>query len=135
MSEFNIMSVVYKDTKCLVESLKEIGYNIVEVHESPVSLVGYMGDQRDIKANIIIRRQYVGGMSNDIGFLKKPDGSMDLIISEFDLSCKQGKKFTEDLKQIYGKNMVLKTAGQLGLTTVLVKNENDGKIKITLLDR
>ena len=40
-----------------------------EVHIEPQHLQGYQGDNRAQKAHIIVRRKYVGGSSNDLGFL------------------------------------------------------------------
>ncbi len=44
------------------------------MHASPVQLVGYSGDRRAQTANIVIRRQFVGVRSNDVGFLASPTG-------------------------------------------------------------
>jgi hypothetical protein len=58
----------------------------VEVHTERKNLEGYHGDMREQKAHIIIRRQHVGGSSNDIGFEKKSDGSWVAHVSDFDKS-------------------------------------------------
>lgn len=133
MSEFNVVNVQFKDGDCLVESLQELGYKC-EVHESGAHLKGYMGDQRQQVANIIIRKEHIGRASNDLGFAKKADGTYDMIISEYDMAAKHGKVFTETLKQIYGKNMALRTTKRLGLSTMSVKTDEQGKIRIRLLD-
>ena len=39
---------------------------------------------RNEKANFVIRRKYVGGFENDVGFLRQPDGTFDMIVSEFE---------------------------------------------------
>ena len=39
---------------------------------------------RSEKANYVIRRKYVGGSANDVGFLRQPDGTFDIIVSEFE---------------------------------------------------
>lgn len=133
MSEFNVVECQFKDEACLVQSLEEIGYKS-EVHAEATNLRGYAGDTRKQKANVIIRKEVIGGASNDIGFLKKKDGTYDLFISEYDMRCPHAKKFTEQLKQIYGKNVALKTAKKLGLATASIKTDEKGKIRIKLMD-
>ena len=55
-----------------------------EVHEEPKYLYGYQGDKREQKAEVIIRRAYVGSSSNDIGYVKGPDGNFKALISDYD---------------------------------------------------
>lgn len=107
----------------------------MEVHDTPQSLIGYQGDRRVQKANIIVRRKYVGSMSNDIGFLKQDNGTYKLIISEYDVGIKKAKDFTERLKQLYGKQKVVKQARRMGYTIRSQKTDNDGKLRIRLMAR
>jgi hypothetical protein len=64
------------DQACLLAALADLGFDArkVEVHETPVNLVGYAGDRRTQTANIVIRRQHVGAASNDVGFLASVTG-------------------------------------------------------------
>jgi hypothetical protein len=64
------------DQECLLAALADVGFNHtkVEVHATPVPLVGYTGDRRAQTANVVIRRQHVGGASNDVGFLATNTG-------------------------------------------------------------
>lgn len=39
---------------------------------------------RSERANFVIRRKYVGGSANDVGFLRQPDSTFDMIVSEFE---------------------------------------------------
>lgn len=133
MSEFNIVEVQYKDEACLVASLEELGYKC-DIHNEAKNLRGYQDDIREQKANLIIKKENIGSASNDIGFLRKKDGTYEMIISEYDIKCKHGKKFTETLKQIYGKNMTLKAAAKLGLKHVSTKTDEKGKIHIKIMD-
>lgn len=86
MSEFTVCKTKFKDRDALVDALVESGFKReeIEIHETPQNLYGYHGDKRSQKANIIIRRGSVGSSSNDLGFLKKEDGTYEAIISEFD---------------------------------------------------
>ena len=92
MSEFVECKTKFKDKKALVEALIAMGWtaNQIEVNEVAQNLYGYQGDKRNQKANIIIRRKNVGGASNDIGFVKKPDGTYEAIISEYDRHAANG---------------------------------------------
>jgi hypothetical protein len=56
----------------------------IEVHDKATNLYGYQGDKRNTVANVIIRRNNVGGAANDIGFVKNADGTYSSIISEYD---------------------------------------------------
>lgn len=137
MSEFNIVECQFKDKSCLIQSIKEIGYES-EFFEEPVNLRGYMNDQRAQKANILIKKEKIGSASNDIGFLKNSKGQYDLIISEYDVGRPHGSLFTEKLKQIYTKNVTLKSiASQLAkynLSKPNVTTDDQGRIKIKLTD-
>jgi hypothetical protein len=101
MSAYGQFETVMKDGRFLADALKSMGF-VIEVHKEPQTLLDYRGHKRPEKATIIIRRQHTGiGASNDIGFVKGPDGSYQAIISEYD----QGAKFTASwlgqLKQGY----------------------------------
>jgi len=69
----------------LIAALEKLGYK-PQIHETARSLEGYRGDSRVQKAHIIIPRAQVGGASNDIGFLRKDDGTYTLHVSAYDQS-------------------------------------------------
>lgn len=75
------------DQECLLAALSDLGFDAskVEVHESPVNLVGYADDTRVQAAHIVIRRKHVGAASNDVGFLASPTG-YQAFVSGFDQS-------------------------------------------------
>jgi hypothetical protein len=54
------------------------------VHETPQPLVGWLGDRREQKAEIIIRKEHLGAASNDIGFTRNQKGHLVALISDFD---------------------------------------------------
>jgi Protein of unknown function (DUF1257) len=115
MSAYGNLETQYKDQQCLVEALAEVGYKEVEIHEGEgANLVGYHGDTRQQKANVIIRRKHIGGASNDIGFKKQPNGTFSAIISDYD-SHRHGAKWLTDLKRNYTEKVVVKEAKRQGL--------------------
>ena len=96
-----------------MKGLNDMGYTTVEVHKEPQSLFGYQGDRRQEKANVIVRRCHVGPAANDLGFLRKPDGSYSAIVSAFD-SGKHDSKWFVGLKKAYGFNAAVKVAAKNG---------------------
>jgi len=86
MSHYAELKTQIKDEKALVAALVRMGFKEehVEIHKEATNLYGYHGDKRNDKAEIIIRRKYIGGSSNDIGFKKQADGTYKAIISDFD---------------------------------------------------
>jgi hypothetical protein len=133
ISEYAVISVDYKDEDAIKEALKEMEYPFEE-HKIAQKLYGYRGDAREQKAHIIVRRQHVGGASNDVGFFRKADGSYEIIISAFDKS--DGKKsaidFLQKMKQLYGKHLAIKHCKKLGFKISSQKVTEDNKIKIKL---
>jgi hypothetical protein len=76
MSAYITLLTPMTDQECLLAALTDLGFDAskVEIHATPVNLVGYMGDRRTQTANIVIRRQHIGSASNDVGFLATPTG-------------------------------------------------------------
>ena len=107
----------FNDEQCLLAALADNdvrSYKNVEVHEQPQNLIGYHGDTRSQKANIIIRRSEIGGSSNDIGFLKNADGKYTAIISDFDKGT-HNTKYMVGLKSAYAAARMHKEARRQGL--------------------
>lgn len=134
MSEYNVVESDYKDSDCIVNSLKEIGYEC-EVHEIPKNLYGYAGDKREEVANIIVRRKNICNSANDIGFLKQSNGTYKMIISEYDLSARHSVDFKEKLKQYYSKNVVLKQVKRMGYSVASQTVDEKGKVRIRVRAR
>jgi len=80
----------------LLEALKKMGYH-PKVYETAQNLEGYRGDQRSQQAHIVIARNEVGVASNDIGFLRKEDGTYLIHVSSYD-SARWKKTFPELVK-------------------------------------
>lgn len=84
MSEYITMKMEIQDKADIIAALEKIGIPF-EVHDEPVNLQGYMGDTRKQTAEIIVRRQNVGGSSNDLGFKWDEKGQKwDMIVSDYD---------------------------------------------------
>jgi hypothetical protein len=89
------------DPQCLVKVL-ETRFKEVEYHyNNPQQLVGYENDRRKQKAEIIIRKKFVGQASNDIGFERDDStGNFSAIISAFD-SRKYNQMWLQNLSKDY----------------------------------
>jgi hypothetical protein len=125
MSEFVECKTKIKDRKALIEALMEMGLkkDQIEIHEKAAHLYGYQGDRREEVANVIIRRGAVGGSSNDIGFLKKEDGTYEAIISAFDRGSGgnfakhtggYNANWVKDLTRKYTEKLYTRTAKEKG---------------------
>jgi len=85
MSHFVDIVTEIRDKKALIKALCRLGFEgKVEAYDIAQSLYGYQNDVRKEKAHVIIRKKYVGGSSNDIGFEQQVDGRFLAHISEFD---------------------------------------------------
>lgn len=113
MSKYAEYSTKLTDCAHLVGALQDLGYT-VEVHDTPQVLYGYHGDARTQTANVIVRRQFVGEASNDVGFLKQPDGSYAAIISDYDQACTFNPARMGELKQTYTERRQMALAKQKG---------------------
>jgi len=102
------------DEKLLADSLKEMGFQI-ETHSEPVTMYGWHGETRPEKATVIIRRHHTGiGASNDVGFVKGPDGKITAIISDYDRASKFNDSWLGKLRQEYGVQEHLRIGRQKG---------------------
>lgn len=103
MSHYNKLKTELKNKESLLKALAKMGFGKekVEVHETATPLFGFQGDKRDQKGNIVIRRKYVGGAANDIGFELEKDGTYHAHISDYDRHRYNDKWMTE-LETHYG---------------------------------
>lgn len=68
-----------------------------ERHAEPVAMYGYQNDVRPERAQVVVRRQHTGlSQSNDIGFLLRPDGAVEAIVSDYDRGAKYDAKWERD---------------------------------------
>lgn len=137
MSEYAAYKTEYKDKECLIKALNGMGYDKVEDHEVAQQLYDYHGrathytDAKGDKANIIVRRNNVGTAANDLGFLKKEDGSYSAMISQYD-THKHNATWLEGLKKNYAEARHMKTGKQLGLK-FLGKKTINGKVQLQFM--
>jgi len=132
MSAYHTQKTQYKDKDALVAALGDMGYQTVECHEVATNLYGYHGDMRSQKANIIVRRNFIGNAANDLGFVKVEDGTYSAIISAFD-SGKHDAEWLKGLKRAYVEKVDIKTAANQGFK-YLGKKIVAGKVQLQFMD-
>ena len=126
MSRYCTVKTQFSDGDALVAALMETGNwteEQIEVHDVAKHLFGFQNKQRPETANVIIRREYVGTSSNDIGFTLGEDGSYEAIISVYD-STKYGEKWIGQLKGNYAYNKVHREMTEKGRTVERIRGEN-----------
>lgn len=103
MSMYCQIATQFKDENALISALVESGWKKeqIEIYDQATNLYGYAGDKRKDVANIIIRRKFVRGAANDVGFLKNSDGTYTAIISQYDKGNHCNKNWERKLKEDY----------------------------------
>ena len=134
MSAYQTQETQFTDEDCLLKALADQGYTHVEVHAEPRQLVGYHGDLRSQRAHVIVRRQYVGRASNDLGFVKSPDGTYRAIISDFDKG-RHNDAWMLKLTDSYSEHGVVKQAARQGLRFLGRKKDAQGQVQLQFLER
>lgn len=131
MSHFTCIKTQIKHQDALIQALADVGFNNVEVHETAQHLYGYQGDIRPQTAEVIIRREYIGLASNDIGFKRQEDGQFEAMISEYD--CYQySQEWLNRLTQRYGHHALMATAPAQGFSVEEEETLEDGTIRVVV---
>lgn len=133
MSHYSRFQTKFVDRASLVKALADVGYTCVEQHTEAQHLHGYRGDQRADLAHIIVRRQFVGRMSNDIGFVEQADGSYQAIISDFD-KRKHDTVWLQKLTQRYAVHATLSSLTEQGYELAQMVEDANGSIRLVLND-
>ncbi len=131
MSHFTCIKTQIKHQDALVQALADVGFHTVEVHETAQHLYGFQGDVRPQTAEVIIRRQYIGQASNDIGFKRQADGHFEAIISEYD-RYKYSQQWVNELTQRYGYHTLMATAPAQGFSIEEEELLEDGTIRVVV---
>jgi len=142
MSAYSTNTTQFKDCKLLLAALAELGFtsDMVEVHETGKQLFDYHGrathytDEAGDKAHVIIRRQFVGGAANDIGFRKGSDGHYEALLSAYDRSCGYNEAWLGKLSAAYARTAIMQKAQKQGLRFAGTVKLPNGKTQMRFLD-
>ncbi|MCZ2156672.1 MAG: DUF1257 domain-containing protein [Bryobacterales bacterium] len=113
MSKYLEMRTAFTDEKYLVEALQDLGYQ-PEVDREGSRLVGYMGDERAERAQVIVRRRQLDSASNDIGFTRDASGAFQAVISEYDRGIGFDDAWLGRLAQTYKEKQTMAIARAKG---------------------
>ena len=113
MSKYTELRTKLTEEQYLVEALRELGY-VPEVCREGTPLVGYMGDERAERAQIVIRRRQLDSASNDIGFARDASGVYQAIISEYDRGIGFDDAWLGRIAQTYKERQTMAVAKAKG---------------------
>ena len=113
MSKYVELRTTVTDEQYLVEALRELGHQ-PEVCREGRPLVGYLGDKRAERAQIIIPRGQLDSASNDIGFARDKSGVYQAIISEYDRGIGFDETWLGRLAQTYKERQTMAVAKAKG---------------------
>lgn len=129
MSAYTTLKTKMVSTEHLVRALKDVGLEEVEVHETPQPLVGWLGDGRAQKAEVIIRKRHVGMASNDIGFARDENGHFVALISDFD-RARYNQAWLQSLVQGYAFHVVKDQLAEQDFSVVEESVDEERNIRI-----
>jgi hypothetical protein len=105
MSKYLLFTeAAFSDRGLLLAALADLGYDRYEVGQG-LLLFGFQGDRREETAEVVVRRQHLGRLSNDLGFARTAAGLVP-VISEFDQRTLLGGQFLARLRAAYSERVV-----------------------------
>jgi hypothetical protein len=113
LSKYVELRTTLNDEHYLVEALRELGYQ-PEVCPEGKPLVGYLGDARAERAQIVIPRRQLDAASNDIGFARDEGGVYQAIVSEYDRGIGFDEAWLGRIAQIYKERQTMAVARAKG---------------------
>jgi hypothetical protein len=130
MSAYSEVQTTFRNPHLLLEALREMGVPEVQDHiGNPLQLEAYYADEKwDQKAEIIIPKRALGPVSNDIGFVKKADGTYGAVIGDID-DKKYNAAWMKRLLNVYSEKSIMAVARRKGLRFTGKKTVK-GKIRL-----
>lgn len=129
MSEYITMKLDIESKEDIIAALEKLGFEVgkqIEIHDEPVHLQGYQGDARVDVAEIVVRRQYVGSASNDLGFKwNEEEKKWDMIVSDFD----RGSSLTGTFQQMVNLVMIERLADESMRSCEIIEGELPNALK------
>ena len=135
MSHYTVIQTQIREVPILLRSLQEMGFQHVEFHEQAQHLFGYEGDQRPETAEIIIRREYIDEVANDVGFKRQESGEFQAIVSEYDRQARCDDAWLAQLNRTYAYNLIRDQASEQNLIFEEEETLENGDLVIILSER
>lgn len=66
----------------LKAALEAVGLREIEIHDQPQPLLSWRNQPVGESAEVIVRRRHIGATADDLGFLRRPNGQFEAIVSE-----------------------------------------------------
>lgn len=126
------LPVTMDDEMALVVALKKLSIPFERAKAGQtLPLYGYQGNARKERARVVIRREHIGGMTNDLGFNPRT-GSV--VISEYDNVDKPGRglHLLKKVLPVYATAKVVRRARAQG-ARVTVKPQKDGGYQVVIV--
>jgi len=129
MSHFTVIQTQIIDDEALLAGLSDLGFKQLERHEIATPLYGVLGDIRPQTVEVVIRRQFIGAGSNDIGFKRQENGSYNAIISAYDRQRFNGE-WLNKLSQRYAYHLTKSQLAEQNFTLISEESQADGRIHL-----
>ena len=130
MSAYTTLETQLMSARHIVAALADLGLQ-AELHQVPQPLIGYEGDARAQTAEVIVRREQNGWLSNDLGFSRNPDGTFTAVISDYDRAS-HGGQWLMKLTQRYAYHVTREQLEEKGFDLVEEQVDQDDTVRLTL---
>jgi hypothetical protein len=137
VSAYGEFETTIREQIFLEEALTEMGYR-VETHPEGAALIGYHGEERPERAEVIIRRAQLDSASNDIGFARENNGRFRAIVSEYDRSIGYDDRWLGKVHQHYKEKQTMTMAqakGYIFRGKEVVQTPNGPQIRLQFVAR
>ncbi len=131
MSHYTVLTTRISDPHYLAEAIADMGYQEVEVYDQPQPLLDFQGEERKQRAEVIVRRQHLGWVSNDLGFCRQHGGTMNAIISDYDRD-KHNKGWMQELTRRYAYQAARGKLEEQGFDLAHEQRDAEGRIHLVL---
>lgn len=122
MSHFSRIQTQFKETKYLLQALKDLGFSYEEGNQQ---VVGFGGQKTPVEIRVPLKLSY------DIGF-RRSGGKYEIVADWFGVRGINQQDFTQKLMQRYAYHATRDKMQQQGFDMVEEKVEETGQIRIVL---
>ena len=131
MSHYTVLTTRISDPQYLGEAIADMGYEEIEVYDEPQPLIDYQGKATKQRAEEIVRRKHLSWLSNDVGFQRQRNGTMNAIISDYDRD-KHNKGWMQELTRRYAYQAARGKLEAQGFDLAHEQRDAQGRIHLVL---